>query len=159
LRIRMYRQGLGDCFLLTFEQKDKEAVNMLIDCGLLQGTPNAKEIMQCVVADIKKELKLKRSVDGPEKPRLDYVVLTREHIDHISGFAQAKETFDEIHFGQVWAAWTEDEGHPNYNAVRDRFKKQVTGLKAATEKMALIPEMVGLKDSIDHVVVDFFEPA
>jgi hypothetical protein len=154
----MYRQGLGDCFLLTFQQKAKDAITMLIDCGLLQGTPNAKEIMQCVVEDIKGEMPFTREVDGDEKPWIDYVLLTHEHIDHISGFAQAKAIFDEMHFGQVWAAWTEDEGHPKYNDVRDRFKKQIAGLKAATLKMSTIPEMAGLKESIDHIVEDFFEP-
>lgn len=158
LRIRMYRQGLGDCFLLTFVQKDKDPVNMLIDCGLLQGTKNGKEIMQCVVADIKDSLPLKKSVDGgKEKPWLDFVLLTHEHIDHISGFSQAKDIFDEIHFGQVWVGWTEDESHPNYNDVRDRFKKQITGLKAASAKMRLMPEMTGLKESIDHIMNDFFD--
>ena len=34
VRIRMYRQGLGDCFLLTFHHRP-EAVHMLVDCGTL----------------------------------------------------------------------------------------------------------------------------
>ena len=33
LRVRMYRQGLGDCFLLTFNPGDEKHV--LIDCGTL----------------------------------------------------------------------------------------------------------------------------
>jgi hypothetical protein len=131
----------------------------MIDCGLLQGTPNAGEIMQCVAADIKDSLTQIRQVDGDEKPWLDHVLLTHEHIDHISGFAQAKDIFDQIHFGEIWVAWTEDEGHPLYNDVRDRFKKQIAGLKAAAAKMALIPEMASLKESIDHIMEDFFDPS
>ena len=37
VRIRMYRQGLGDCFLLTFTKTGGEKYNMLIDCGVLGG--------------------------------------------------------------------------------------------------------------------------
>ena len=59
----MYRQGLGDCFLLTVEETGKEALHMLIDCGLLQGTENGTAIMQQVVADI--ESKLKQSPYDP----------------------------------------------------------------------------------------------
>ena len=41
--IRMYCQGLGDCFLLTFvTDADKEPVRVLIDCGVLQHTPGAR---------------------------------------------------------------------------------------------------------------------
>ena len=54
VRIRMYRQGLGDCFLLTFTETGKEKFNMLIDCGLLQNTENEERIMQTVVAEGKR---------------------------------------------------------------------------------------------------------
>src|SRR5215208_5035010 len=37
VRVRMYRQGLGDCFLITFNSNDNTANqrHMLIDCGTL----------------------------------------------------------------------------------------------------------------------------
>ena len=37
LRVRMYRQGLGDCFLLTYSDGGDES-HLLIDCGVLKGT-------------------------------------------------------------------------------------------------------------------------
>jgi hypothetical protein len=154
----MYKQGLGDCFLLTFNQKGKDPLNMLIDCGVLQGTTDAKARMQAVVADIDKSLPISKTINHEEKKWLDIVVCTHEHVDHISGFSQAKDIFDQMHFGEVWAGWTEDPGNPNYNAVRDRFKKQITGLKAAMTKMNA-PQFVGLRQSIDHILKDFFEPA
>src|SRR6476620_1528797 len=98
---------------------------MLIDCGLLQGTHNGSQIMQQVVEDI--ETTLKKS--GPA--RLDVVVLTHEHADHISGFKQAEDVFNRIEFGEVWATWLDDEAHPKYTLVRERFHKQVAGLRAA----------------------------
>jgi len=91
VRIRMYRQGLGDCFLLTFTETGKEEFNMLIDCGLLQKTENEKEIMRTVVADIKNNLN--DSSSGTPRKFLDVVVLTHEHTDHISGFKHAADIF------------------------------------------------------------------
>ena len=40
VRIRMYRQGLGDCFLLSFADGDdfKGASHVLVDCGTLGAT-------------------------------------------------------------------------------------------------------------------------
>src|SRR5262249_43445935 len=144
VRIRMYRQGLGDCFLLTFQRKGQDDLNMMIDCGLLQGTENGPEIMQKVVEDIEATLTLTKKIDGEEKKWLDVVVLTHEHTDHISGFAQARDAFERMHFGEVWAAWMEDEHHPKYKAVRERFNKQVIGLKAALARMNS-EEQSGLK--------------
>src|SRR4029077_11800140 len=44
VKIRMYRTGLGDCFLLAFKKVkkgagDRDAFYMLIDCGVYKGTP------------------------------------------------------------------------------------------------------------------------
>ena len=153
VRIHMYRQGLGDCFLLTFKEKNKDEFNMLVDCGLLQGTPNGKEIMRQVVADI--ATKLKPSKTDDTKKWLDVVVMTHEHADHISGFAQAKDLFEGIEFGQVWAAWLDDEGHPKYKMVRERFHKQIAGLKAALTQMKS-DQQTGLKEAIELLLNDFF---
>ena len=156
VRIRMYRQGLGDCFLLTFQQKGKDDFNMMVDCGLLQGTSNGAEIMQRVVGDIEATLPSTKEIEGVEKKWLDVVVLTHEHADHISGFAQAQEIFERIHFGEVWAGWMDDKNHPKYKAVRERFHKQVTGLKAALARMNS-EEQRGLKETISALVNDFFD--
>jgi hypothetical protein len=148
LRIRMYRQGLGDCFLLTFLQPEKpqKEFHMMIDCGLLVGTKNGPEIMKKVAAD------LKTTTGG----HLDVVVLTHEHADHISGFTQAQEIFDQIQFGEVWAGWMDDENHPKYKAIRERFHKQVTGLKAALTKMTSDSQQ-GLKETVTSLVNEFFD--
>lgn len=156
LRIRMYRHGLGDCFLLTFKRKGKDDFNLMIDCGLLQGTNKGKEIMQKVVEDIETTLSVEKPVNGEAKKWLDVVVLTHEHADHISGFSQAQAVFDRMHFGEVWAGWMDDKHHPKYKAVRERFHKQVTGLTAALVKMKS-DEQQGLKETVDALLNGFFE--
>jgi len=152
----MYRQGLGDCFHLTFMQKGKEEFNLMIDCGLLQGTSKGKEIMQKVAQDLEANLTLEKEVNGETKKWLDAVALTHEHVDHISGFSQAQDIFDRIHFGEVWAGWMDDEQHPKYKAVRERFHKQVTGLRAALTKMTS-EEQHGLKETVNALVNEFFD--
>ena len=45
--VRMYRQGLGDCFLLAFPTAGGgRPYYLLIDCGVLQGTPDATATMK-----------------------------------------------------------------------------------------------------------------
>lgn len=152
VRIRMYRQGLGDCFLLTFQQGSNHEFNMLIDCGLLQQTSNGTGIMRQVVEDIEATVKK----PGQQTAHLDVVVLTHEHADHISGFIQAKDVFERIEFGEVWAAWMDDESHPKYTLVRERFRKQITGLKAALKQMDS-DRQAGLKMAVENLLNEFFD--
>ena len=43
LRVRMYRQGLGDSFLLTYwPDEEEEPTHLLIDSGVLKGTVDAE---------------------------------------------------------------------------------------------------------------------
>lgn len=97
VRVRMYRPGFGECFLLTFPRLGMP-FHMLINCGVLMGTPNAAAKMKEVVKDIQ----------AVTEGRLDLLVVTHRHWDKISGFIQAQEIFDQINVGQVWLGWTED---------------------------------------------------
>ena len=47
VRVRMYRQGLGDCFLLTFPSTGGDR-HVLIDFGVLKGTQDATAGMRAV---------------------------------------------------------------------------------------------------------------
>src|SRR4051794_36065316 len=90
ISVRMYRQGLGDCFLITIPRKTGGPFRMLIDCGIVLGAEGADAAIKKVVSD------LKTTVDGKPKPHIDVLVVTHEHWDHVSGFTQAQTTFDEI---------------------------------------------------------------
>lgn len=127
VRVRMYRQGLGDCFLLTFRRGTKEIYNMMIDCGLFLGSKSGKEIMTQVAEDVK----------AASGGKLDSVVLTHEHWDHISGFSLAKDVFDaqDFTFDQVWMGWTENENDPKFKEVRERFTKKKKGLRIALDQV------------------------
>ena len=116
VRIRMYRQGLGDCFLLSFNL-DSEPVHFLIDCGTLGSTTTGVKLKD-VVDDIARE------VDS----RLDVLVATHEHQDHVSGFGESA-VFDrqDIAVKRAWVAWTENPDDPRTRAIT----KDRRNLKAA----------------------------
>src|SRR5215210_5889757 len=88
VRVRMYRQGLGDCFLVTFYTGERP-VHALIDCGTL-GTSGGVTMAQ-VVADIIATTK----GPGEAKGRLDLLVATHEHKDHVSGFNTERDAFKD----------------------------------------------------------------
>ncbi len=96
--VRMYKLQLGDCFLLSFPKADGSSFHMLIDCGLIQGAENPIDCLSAVAKDIQER------TGGV----LDLVLITHEHWDHLSGFAQARQIFEKITFKQLWVAWTED---------------------------------------------------
>src|SRR4051812_44158278 len=96
VRIRMYRQGLGDCFLVTFSPDDQPK-HMLIDCGTL-GATTTQVSMTDVVKDIVDEC----------GGTLDVLIATHEHKDHLSGFNSELEAFNGLKVLRAWTAWTED---------------------------------------------------
>lgn len=126
VRVRMYRQGLGDCFLITFHRERKEPFQMLIDCGVL--ARDAKFMTQ-IVQHIRDTI---RDGKASGKARLDVVVATHEHKDHLSGFNQARDVFsDDFDFGAVWLGWTENLTRPEIKKIKETRKKAIAKLQAA----------------------------
>ena len=93
----MYRQGLGDCFLLSFPRSGGTS-HVLIDCGVLTGTSDATARINRVA----------ESIVSTTGGRLDALVITHQHWDHVAGFIQAEEIFNRLRVSEVWLAWTED---------------------------------------------------
>jgi hypothetical protein len=118
----MYRQGLGDCFLLTCSDGNDES-HLLIDCGVLKGTGDAEKRMQDVA----------QSVHDTTNGKLDRLIVTHEHWDHLSGFLQAGTIFDTFEVGEVWLAWTEDPQDELANELRKRKEKRLNGIVAAAK--------------------------
>jgi len=98
--VRMFCQGLGDCFLITLPQGGERPYSILVDCGVAMGTDEAGTIMPEAVKEI---AELTGGV-------IDLLVVTHEHWDHVSGFVQAaaEMTSDKIQFNHLWYGWTED---------------------------------------------------
>lgn len=120
--IRMYCQGLGDCFLLSFPKKTgKEPYRILIDCGVLQKTPNEAERLRHVADDLLK-------VSGG---KIDLLVITHEHWDHIAGFSHANDIFAKIQFERVWLSWAENPNDPDAQFVKKELGKKKRQVQAA----------------------------
>ena len=103
IRIRMYDVGFGDCFLVGFPSADHRERLVLIDCGVHFASQGGHPIPD-VIADIKREATSGRP-DG--QPRIDIVVATHRHQDHVSGF-EDQDVWADVEVGEVWLPWTED---------------------------------------------------
>lgn len=126
--IRMYCHGFGDCFLLTFLSHGQPVYRMLIDCGMLTGDTDR---LRQVIENIKTEC----------GGRINLVVQTHEHKDHISGFnlrdKNNKLLWDDIAVDRVWLAWTENTGSNGDDLAIQLKKKQDKKKKALAKALQL----------------------
>lgn len=102
LRIRMYNVGFGDCFLLSVPSCDGPKL-VLYDFG--QHISGRARTLSDIAKDIKAEAK---KVHGTV--RLDVVIATHRHHDHIAGFDL--NAMSEFEVGEVWLPWTENPADP-----------------------------------------------
>jgi hypothetical protein len=150
IKVRMYRQGLGDCFLVTIPRKNDKPFYAVIDCGVILGTQNAGTIMTEVVEHII------QTTGG----HVDLVAATHEHWDHISGFGQAKEIWTDknrLTIGEVWLSWAED---PN-DALAKKLRGERQSMRIALQAAAARMHLGGASDSADEVssLLSFFGAA
>jgi beta-lactamase superfamily II metal-dependent hydrolase len=127
-KIRMYRQGLGDFFLVTLPRAGAKDFHMLIDCGVITGTPDGKANMQRLVKNLAAE------TGG----LIDVVVATHRHADHISGFLQAAEIFKTLQIGEVWMSWIENPADKLGQQVLSTHKNAEKALRAAAAKLRVM---------------------
>ena len=127
VRIRMYRLGVGDCFLLAFPREGQNDFRILIDCGVHQSQEGGATRLQRAIDDLYKTT----------KGKIDVVVGTHEHQDHLSGFPGIFEKFGETGVGEIWVAWTEDENDPLANSLRQTKHKALAMLSGARNHMKL----------------------
>jgi beta-lactamase superfamily II metal-dependent hydrolase len=120
IRVRMYRVGMGDCFLVTIPPKGKNRKHILIDCGV-HSQSEFKGLTEAVAA-------MAKETGG----KLDVVVATHAHADHISGFGSEDQVFDDIDVGEVWLPWLEDLSDPRAK----KLHAKVTALTALVDAHA-----------------------
>ncbi len=130
--VRMYRQGHGDCFLLAFPRDGGgDPVYVLIDCGYKPGSqkflPHEKPIADFV-----------EHIGEATDHRLDLMIVTHEHQDHVNGIWKASEPyFEGFTIQEAWFAWTEDPGDKLANELREKHHDQLLTLLAARNQLAL----------------------
>jgi hypothetical protein len=99
IRIRMYRIGFGDCFLVSLPVPNSDPNadthrHVLVDCGV--HAKGKLDMSDKAVDDIA----------TTTRKRLAVIIATHSHQDHISGFDKKKFTGFEI--GEVWMPWCEN---------------------------------------------------
>jgi beta-lactamase superfamily II metal-dependent hydrolase len=105
IRVRMYRVGFGDFFLLTVPGADAKPLHILIDCGVHAANLNS------IGAAIDQ---LQTETSG----QLALIIMTHRHADHISGFATGKATFAKFTVERIWMSWFEDPSNEQAKAFQ-----------------------------------------
>jgi len=125
----MYRQFLGDFFLVTLPG-DQGEYRILIDCGVIVGQPGGPGRLVELVGKLQKE------AGG----KLDLVVATHRHADHISGFSpgQAGDIFkNQFEVAETWVSWVENPEDKIGKELLDTHDKAEGTLHAASQAMKL----------------------
>jgi beta-lactamase superfamily II metal-dependent hydrolase len=127
IRVRMYRVGMGDCFLVSIPA-GKKRKHILIDCGV-HSQSQFKGLKEAVVA-------LNEETGG----KLDVVVATHAHADHISGFGSEDEVFSKIEVGEVWLPWLEDLSDPRAKKLHTKAAALTALIDAHMNKAGAAPD-------------------
>jgi len=125
--VRMYNVGFGDSFLLVFPGEGRPR-RVLIDCGTHsagQGPRAIREVVGDIIGDV---------TDGDEIPRIDIVIGTHRHQDHVSGFDD--ERWAAVRVGEVWMPWTEDPRDPEGRRIRETQSRTARHLSATCATLA-----------------------
>jgi len=144
VRVRMYRSGLGDCFLVTFDPDGKD-IHMLIDCGSL-GAKTTGVKLDDVVADIRKTT----------NDHIHLLIATHEHQDHVCGFRNCMDEFKKIKVDRVWLAWTENPKDENAKKIA-KYKNDLgaalaVAARALTDPKRANPKSVELGAAIQSIL-------
>jgi beta-lactamase superfamily II metal-dependent hydrolase len=132
IRVRMYRVGFGDFFLLSLNTPNG-LKHILIDCG----------VHACDIHTINTAVAQMAQDTGGN---LSLVIMTHRHADHISGFARCKDVFSQFTVEQVWMSWFED---PSDNQAAN-FQRSLT-MVAQQLKVALAARNSPEDDELDFM--------
>jgi beta-lactamase superfamily II metal-dependent hydrolase len=135
IRIRMYRVGFGDCFLVSIPDGDSSK-HILVDCGV-HSQGNIGTMKDCI-ADIATETGGKLAV----------VIATHAHQDHISGFGAFGDQFAKFDIGEVWMPWLMN---PNDAKAKKIDKKQTALASALRSHFAATGDA---DPYVEHIIVN-----
>jgi hypothetical protein len=121
IRVRMYRVGFGDFFLLTLLDAGGTPAHVIIDCGVFKGTSQTGDIgsIEAAVAD------MAQVTAG----QVALLVMTHRHADHIAGFARSADTFKKLEVEAVWMPIWESEYEPKAVRFQAELTRTALGLR------------------------------
>ncbi len=149
LMMRLYGQGLGDCFLLAFPRKGKpdDPCYLVIDCGAAMSTPGRAARMKKVVENI-------REATGGH---IDALAITHQHFDHISGFQDAWQEWKLLKVDSLLLPWTEataEKGEAkSTKAFRDILDRAAKKALEKAEEAGILDSQPGFRAQADFLGV------
>jgi Metallo-beta-lactamase superfamily len=140
LLVRAYNVEVGDCLYCRIPKARKvgnqiDDFHMLIDCGTVGTTSN----LPAAITNLKTLL----PNDGSGKKRLDLLVATHKHADHIAGFDPA--LFQDIAIGAIWMNAAMDPEHPQAELTNQLHGLATTAMRnLASLNLSMSPDLQDL---------------
>jgi len=110
IEVRGYVVGFGDCVLLSLPD-GAETRHVLIDFGTAPNDPPSLVRFPEIARDIEKQC----------NGKIDLLIVTHEHLDHLEGFYREREIFNHMDIERVWMGLP---SHPDYYRDFPRAKLQ-----------------------------------
>jgi beta-lactamase superfamily II metal-dependent hydrolase len=118
----MYDVGFGDSFFLRIPSPDRTRhLKVLIDCGTFaKGQNEMRDVVRSILAAATED-------DGTA--RLDVVIATHRHKDHVDAFRHAD--WERVEVREVWMPWTEEPDDDHARRLRLRQERSALRLERA----------------------------
>lgn len=138
LLVRSYNVGCGDCIYVGIPNGE-DRFHVLIDCGSKESARTG--VMGGAIEHMEKHL-LSDDEDSGKK-RLDLLVVTHRHEDHIKGFDP--KFFKKIAIKNIWITAAMDESHDQAKKVRSLHGFVTDAMRGLADSgAALSPELEDL---------------
>jgi beta-lactamase superfamily II metal-dependent hydrolase len=121
IRVRMYRVGFGDFFLISCLNGNEPPLHIIVDCGVYRGSSQTGDLhsIEAAVAD------MAQTTGG----RIALIVMTHRHADHIAGFDRCADIFRKLKVDAVWMPIWESEYEPIALKYQAELTRAALGLR------------------------------
>lgn len=139
LLIRAYSVGVGDCIYIRIPKARKKGgqtddFHILVDCGKKGSAAELKVALDHLKGELPVE-------DG--RKRLDLLLVSHEHEDHIKGFDPT--WFTDIRIENLWMSVAMNRDHPQAKFAHQLHDMAATAMRSITARnLALSPELADI---------------
>lgn len=146
LLIRAYNVGVGDCIYVRIPKARKKGrkvddFHVLIDCGKKGSAAELKAALDHLKSELPR--------DGQGR-RLDLLLISHEHEDHIKGIDPA--WFDDVRIENLWMSVAMNRDHPQARFAHELHDRTAAAMRGiAARGLALSPE---LDDLVNRYAID-----